>query len=618
MMQTMRNSAKIIFFIVLVTFLGFMAYGGLVSIISGRRMARGQGAPPGVIGVVNGRDISALKFEEEYRRRLQGLSKDDHEPTDDEMEQARNEIWNNMTTMTLIEQEAMNHGVLVSDREVADYMRYSPPRDLLETPEFQTEGQFDINKYQTWLQQMALSSDIRFTEILQDLETQIRNQLILARIQDIILSTVRVSPVDAERDYVEKNEQVKVRYFFIPSGDFDSTITTVPEAEARARYEKDNEQYKQPETAVLDYVIVPKVMGAEDSAATKKEIYDIHGELQRGADFAELATALSQDPGSAKNGGDLGWFGEGRMVAEFWNATTSLKNIGDISQPFVSQFGWHIVKLTGKRTTRDDKGVEKPEYQASHILIRSEPTGATLANLEQKANNFRTDAERLGFKEAAQEYGLAVSETKPFTRGAQVPGIGQYQDLNNFAFDGKIGEISEVTSARNGYYVSHINRRIPAGITPFAEVKERIDTQLLREKRAEMAHQKGEALAGELSKGKTLDDIAAIAGKPIQETDYFSRVQFVPKIGSDPDFIGASFNLSPSNIYSKSVRARTGAYLIQYVDKQAADMSGFTAVSDSLVNSMADSKNRDLWNKWLNSLKQNAKIEDYRPSYYGS
>ena len=123
MMQTMRNSAKIIFFIVLVPFLGFMAYGGLVSIISGRRMARGQGAPPGVIGVVNGRDISALKFEEEYRRRLQGLSKDDHEPTDDEMEQARNEIWNIRAPMMLIEQEAMNHGVLVSDREVAHYMR---------------------------------------------------------------------------------------------------------------------------------------------------------------------------------------------------------------------------------------------------------------------------------------------------------------------------------------------------------------------------------------------------------------------------------------------------------------------------------------------------------------
>jgi parvulin-like peptidyl-prolyl isomerase len=618
MMQTMRNSAKIIFFIVLVTFLGFMAYGGLVSIISGRQTSRGQGAPAGVIGVVNGEDLSMARFEEEYRNRLQTLSTDDHEPTDAEMEQARTEIWNNLTTMALIEQEAAKHGILVSDKEVADYMRYSPPRDIVESPELKTEGQFDIGKYQMWLQQLALSPDPRYQGILQDLERQIRNQLLLARVQDIVLSTVKISKIDAERDFIEKNEKVKVRYIFIPSGDFDSTITTVPESEVRARYEKDREQYKQQETAVLDYVILPKNMSADDSAVVRKEIFDIYGQIQGGADFAELATALSQDPGSAKNGGDLGWFAEGRMVAEFWNTAASLKNVGDISQPFTTQFGWHIIKLTGKRTTKDDKGVEKPEVQASHILITAQPSEATLATLEQKAQNFKIDAEKLGFKEAASEYGLTVNETKPFVRGAQVPGIGQFQNLNDFSFNGKIGEISDLISARNGFYVSHINRRIPEGISPFEELKQRIEAQVLREKRTEIAHKKGEELAVELTRGKTLDDIAAITGKLVIETDYFTRSQFVPKIGSDADFIGASFALSPANPISKTVKARTGAYLVQYINKLPVDMNSFTAISDSLVTSMVDTKNRDLWNKWLNSLKQNAKIEDYRVAYYGS
>ncbi len=617
MMQTMRNSAKIIFFIVLVTFLGFMAYGGLVSIISGRQMARG-GAPQGVIGVVNGNDISAFKFEEEYRRRLQNLSTEEHEPTDAEMEQARTEIWNNMTTMTLIEQEARKHGILVSDPEVADYMRYSPPRDVLDTPQFKTDDQFDINKYQSWLQQLALSPDPQYQAILQDLERQIRNQLLVARVQDIVLSTVRVTRADAEQDYIEKNEKVKVRYFFIPAGDFDSTITTVPEPELRARYDKDKVQFKQPETAVLDYVVFPKAMSGDDSATVKKEIFDIYAQLQGGADFVELATALSQDPGSAKKGGDLGWFGEGRMVTEFWTATTSLKNVGDISQPFASQYGWHIVKLTGKRTTKDDKGVEKPEYQASHILITAQPSEATLGLVEQKANNFRIDAEKIGYKEAAQEYGLTINETKPFIKGAQVPGVGQNQELNNFAFGGKVGEVSDAVTARTGFYVCRINRRIPEGITPFADVKDQIQTQVLREKRAELAHQRGEELAAELARGKSFDDVAAMDGKPIQEADYFNRTQFVPKIGSDADFIGAAFNLSPSNPVSKVVKSRTGAYLIKYVDKLSADTLQFAAMSDSLLQSLVDSRSRDIWNKWLNALKQKAKIEDYRSSYYGS
>jgi parvulin-like peptidyl-prolyl isomerase len=196
--------------------------------------------------------------------------------------------------------------------------------------------------------------------------------------------------------------------------------------------------------------------------------------------------------------------------------------------------------------------------------------------------------------------------------------VGPYQDLNNFAFDGKIGEISDVVSGRNGFYVCHINRRIPEGITPFAEVKPRIESQILREKRVEMTHKRGDELAEELVRGKSFNDIAMISGKPIQEADFFNRSQFVPKVGSDADFIGASFSLSPSNPVSKTVKARTGAYFIQYLDKQPADLSSFTASSDSLVTTMVDTKRKDLWNKWLNSIKQKAKIEDYRAAYYGS
>jgi parvulin-like peptidyl-prolyl isomerase len=520
--------------------------------------------------------------------------------------------------MALLEQEAIKHGVQVTDREVADYIRHSPPRDIVENENFKTDGQFDINKYQMWLQQLALSNDPRFHAVLQDLEEQIRDQLLVSRVQDVVLSTVKITEADARRDFVEKNEKVKVRYIFIPAGDYDSTVTTVPESETRARYEKDREQLKQPDMAVLDYVMLAKAASAEDSAAAKAEIYRIYSEAKSGADFAELAMAFSQDPGSGKKGGDLGWFGEGKMVDQFWQATTKLQNEGDISEPFMTQFGWHIIKLTGKKTTKDDKGVEKPEYQASHILITYEPSSETLGKIEQKANNFRLDAEKLGFKAAAEEYGLTVNETKSFMKGTSVPGVGQYQNLNDFAFAGKPGEVSDVISARNGYYVTAINRKIPAGITPFEEVKERLNAQLLREKRIDLAHQRGEELVSELSRGKSLDDVAVMAGKIVQEADYFARSQFVPKVGSDPEFIGSAFGLTPQEPLSKAVRARTGAYIIQYVDRQPADTAVFAAASDSLVSSMIENKRKDAWSKWLNGLKQKARIDDYRTAYYGS
>jgi hypothetical protein len=123
MMQTMRKSAKIIFFFVLVTFVGFMAYSGIVTSMASKNRAQGGGAPPGVIGIVNETEISNYAFDDAYRKRIQNLTQEDTEPTDAEMEQTRNEIWSNMTTMALLDQEAAKHGIVVTDREVANYKR---------------------------------------------------------------------------------------------------------------------------------------------------------------------------------------------------------------------------------------------------------------------------------------------------------------------------------------------------------------------------------------------------------------------------------------------------------------------------------------------------------------
>lgn len=625
MMQAMRRLTKVIFIIVLVAFVGFMAYGGLISILSGKSKSRGGSAPPGVIGIINGEHLSQYVFDDAYRKRVQAITKTDSvtnevlEPTDQELEQARNDVWNSMTTMALLDQEAKKHGILVTDAEVADYMRQAPPQDIVQSESFATDGKFDIGKYQTWLQQLAASPDPRARSILSDFETQIRRQLLVTRIQDFVLSTIKYDRVDAKEDYIEKNEKVSVQYFFIPAGEFDSTVTTVPDAEIRARYEKDKEQYKQPEMASLNYVQFPKTASETDLAEAKASIDSIYAELKAGANFDTLAVERSEDPGSANKGGDLGWFDEKKMVKEFWDATAGLKKVGDISAPFESRYGWHIVKLTGKRMTKGPDGEEKPEYKASHILIMTQASEQTLADLEQKANNFKAEAEAIGLKEAAEEYGLKVTESKPFAQGSFVAGIGQNQKLNDFAFEGKPGDFFDVISARSDYFVCQLDKRTPAGYSPLENVKDGIKNTILHEKRVDMAHQKGRELAAEMAQGKTFEQVAEETGKPIQTTNFFNQTGFIPGgVGSDPDFIGAAFSLSQTKPVSNAVDSRNGTYFLKFLGRQPADTTRFAAQSDSLTDELISTKKRDLWNKWLGSIRQNAKIEDFRSTYYGS
>ena len=89
--------------------------------------------------------------------------------------------------------------------------------------------------------------------------------------------------------------------------------------------------------------------GAEDMAFdAKKQIDSLYQIVLAGADFAEVATAYSDDKGSARKGGDLGWFGRGMMVQPFENITFDMQP-GEMSEPFPTRFGWHFVKLYGKR-----------------------------------------------------------------------------------------------------------------------------------------------------------------------------------------------------------------------------------------------------------------------------
>ena len=105
-------------------------------------------------------------------------------------------------------------------------------------------------------------------------------------------------------------------------------------------------------------IMVPESMADEQRTEAKDKIFLIYDSLQSGQDFAEMARRHSEDRGSAGRGGELPWFGTGRMVAEFEDVSFALENVGDYSEPVETSFGWHIIKLLGKKTFNDFETVK--------------------------------------------------------------------------------------------------------------------------------------------------------------------------------------------------------------------------------------------------------------------
>lgn len=615
MMKSIRTAAKPIYIIVAVAFVGTIIFAWGMDITG-----KGQGGqrPANVVGKINDEEVSLLTFSQTYRSKYDELLQTNTDPSEEDLEKLRDDTWNSLVGQVLMAQQIDKYNIRVTPEELTEYVKAMPPRELVQIEDFQTDGQFDPAKYQNYLQNLATSSDPQAEQVLLYLESTVKSQIMINKLQEMVISTVYIAKDEVLEDYRTKNEKTKVKYALISNADIDTSGLDITEQMIRNRYEQDKEEsYKTDESATLQYVSFMKEPSEADKDSVKNEISVIYDQIKNGGNFEDLAKEYSQD-GSASKGGDLGWFGKGRMVKPFEEAAFALKKNGDISEPILSQFGWHIIKLTGKRN-KNDKGEPEEQIKASHILLKTDLSAQTLADLKDAAELFRQEAIGYSFEKAAEDKSYEIQTTPSFNKGGSIRGVGMNESLNKLAFDGEEGQVSEVVDTRNYFMVATKGTHNPAGYKPFDEVKDRIESTLRREILADKAYVKGQELYQEMvNNNMTLKQICSQEDLNCKDTEYFSRNDFIKNIGSDAGFIGAAFSLSENNKLSQPVKSRSGCYLIEYINNQPIDITEYEAVSDSLFKEYSKEKRQNTWREWYRQVYENAVIEDYREEIYGS
>jgi len=616
MMKTMRNAAKPVYVVVILAFVGTIIFAW------GMELTSKDKRNPNIAGRVNGQDISNELFYQTYENNYQELLKEKPEPTEAELADARDKAWNTIVNQTLMRQEIEKNNIIVTDEELAQYVRAIAPQEFQQIKEMQTDNKFDMSKYQKYLQDLASSQDPRAEQILFSIEQSIKAQIMTYKLQELVTASAVITPSAVYDNYCNQNEKMQVKFIFLSSANVDTSEIKISDDEVKAKYEADRESnYKVEPTVTLRYISINKAPTQIDVDSVKAEIEKVYARLKSGADFAEVAKEVSQD-NSAEKGGDLGWFARGRMVKPFEEAAFNLKNIGDISLPVQTQYGWHIIKLTGRKMEKDPKdpkGVEVENIQASHILLKLVMSEISHATLKEEADKFRQAAIETNIDQAAKETNHTIQETKPFAKGSPIPGIGQNQPLTTLAFEAKAGTISDVIETQRVIIVATPGVKKPAGYRPLDEVKEQITRMLKSEKITDKAMAKGEELYKEMiGQGMNLDQLGARYNLTVVQTDSFARVGFARGVGSDPGFIGAAFTLSAAKKYCRPVRGQSGCYLIEYVNRLPIDKTKYDTMADSLLNDTASKKRDEMWQGWFRNLLETAKIEDYRKESVGA
>jgi peptidyl-prolyl cis-trans isomerase D len=337
---------------------------------------------------------------------------------------------------------------VITDAEIVDAVRRYPPQEVMQSPEFQTQGRFDPQKYERFLQ----SNNENTRQYLLMLEQRYRDQLPRIKLLEEVTSDIYVSDAKLWQLWRDQHDSVTVRALVIRAATVSDASINVGDADVRAYYDAHQAEFRQPARAFLTFVALAKLPTPVDSALLVQRATALRDSILHGADFAEVARTESADTATATNGGLLPVFGHGQMAAAFERVAFQLP-IGQVSEPVFTRFGLHLIKVE-KRTT--------DSVTARHILLPIARFGPRLDTLLARADSLdRIAAEQpegsaldsvARIMQLPEERGPTLYKGSPYT-------LGRYTipDVGIWAFETRPGETSPVIETTGAYYVFRLD-----------------------------------------------------------------------------------------------------------------------------------------------------------------
>jgi len=668
--------------------------------ITGRHRRNGFAREP--IGIVNGEEITyqefnqALEFEIENFKQRTG-----NDPDDFMLEQLRNQVWEQLVTRKLIEQEIKKLNLTVTDEEITDWVLNSP--ETLPEPVkrnfVDSTGKID----RVLLERALKSTTPQARQFWIEVEKFLKAQKLTEKLQSRLLASVLVSEGEIRERFEKQNTRYEIKYVSLDPNRFSKEISEPTEDEIKEYYRNHQDEFRIQETRRLKYVLFSDMPSQEDTASVLRELENFkqqamqgadfvelvknyseapfsdvffkHGELlpeieneiwnkkvgeivgtlkasdgihlikilderkgsdtfvrashilvpigrdtaesynlakdilnlaKKGEDFAKLAATFSVDQVTATKGGDLGWFGKGRMVKEFEEACFKAKP-GEIVGPVRTQYGLHIIKVIAK---------DNRELKIADIKLGVRASSETIESQRKRAEDFSHTVSGKKFVQEASALGLDIKTTPPFTKDSPIPGIGFNKTISDWAFSNKLGSVSPVFKIRGGFAVFTISEIKEAGIRPLEEVREAIKVRVRREKLKDKAYNYLESLRTKLNKNEGLESITKLDSTlEVKTASGFTLSGGIPGIGTDENVLGKLIDMKPNEI-SQTIKGNSFVYLIQLVNKTPFDSSAYKSQHETLKQQIYNEKKNTLFFSWIDNLKKNAKIVDNRSLYF--
>ena len=342
-----------------------------------------------------------------------------------------------------------------------------------------------------------------------------------------------------------------------------------------------------------------------DTAAVIQQARDVLKQIRSGADFGDMARKYGSD-GTAPLGGDLGWGARGTWVKPFSDAAFRGR-VGEVLGPVRTQFGWHLIKVTG----RDNREVKLIDL-GMKIKASSQSTDEAF----QHAQDFVYLAKSEGFEKAADHSSFRIQETPEFSKGGAIPGLGFNDVIMNFAFSSSLDAISDPIGVSGGTAVLKLSAVREEGVRPLSDVKNIVRSMVIRDKKLKIVMEQADAFYKKLTPGvDLLTEALLLHGVSAQKVGPFKSTDAPQGVVRDLAFTSVAASLKAGEI-SKPFEGSRGYYIFKLLSKTPFDSALFAVQKVTLRDQVLQEKRSRFSSDWIASLREKASIEDHRDRFF--
>src|ERR1700693_5551924 len=396
-------------------------------------------------------------------------------------------------------------------------------------------------------------------------------------------------------------EKRKVKYAIIETGKAAADVQVTP-ADLRSYYDQHRDQYRLPEQVKVSHILIKTPLPGPDGKVDEKGVAeaqhraeDLRQQLKSGAKLEDLAKKYSEDPGSAKQGGSLGWIGKGQTVPEFEKTAFSLPK-GQTSDLVKSSYGFHIIRVDDKQEAHT-KTLDEVKAEVEPILQHQK--GQQIA--QQKAEALLKQARAQGLDAAAAAQGAQVITSDFFARKDMLPGLGPAPQFMDAVFSATEKSPPDVAPASQGIVVFQLLGVKPAATATFEEIRSRVEEEFKNERSSILLSQKIQELSDRAKAAHDLKRAAKEMGATVKTSDFVLPDGQVPEVGSMSGQAAVAFTMKPGEI-SGPINSGPNAVVLQVIENQQPSEADFTAKRDQIRDQLLLGKQEERFKLFVSSL----------------